>query len=119
MSYKDNAIPTKLLAWVIMDVWAEDPHGKSNSFRVPSYDALAWREMVHLGAYTIKEMVQKEKTTTSGEETKPHTPQNKKLKNCARRHKSRQDKTKVKMDTERPESYSDEDNEASKSADGK
>ncbi len=56
--------------------------------------------MVSLGAYTIKEMVLKEAALTSGEDTKPPNPQNKNAKNCARRHKSCEAKTKVMMDNE-------------------
>ncbi len=65
--YKDNAITAKLLTWVIMDVWGEDRCGKSNSFRVPSYDSLTWMKIISLGAYIIKEMALKESAATNRE----------------------------------------------------
>ncbi len=65
-----NAIPTRLLAWMIMDIQAEDPNGKSNISREPLYDSLAWRKKICIGAYTIKEMQLKEASATSGEKTK-------------------------------------------------
>lgn len=79
ISSKDNAIPANTLAWVIMDVQAEDPHGKSNSFWVPYYDSLMWREMIHLGAYRLNDMAQKEMTATSCEETTPQRLKHHKL----------------------------------------
>ncbi len=85
------------LAWVVMDVLAEDPRGKSNNFRVTPYNSLLWRNMDRLGAYTIKELQLKELSVMSGEDSKPPIPPKKK-KGC--KQKNHRAKSKAKVETE-------------------
>ncbi len=62
----------RLLVWVIMDHKAEDPRGKSNTFRVPPYVALDCQKIISLGAYTSKEMYIND--ATRGEDSQPSKP---------------------------------------------
>ncbi len=52
-----------------MDLHAEDPRSKINAFRVPVYSSPEWKKMIDLGAYTIKDMLNKD--ATGGEESNP------------------------------------------------
>ncbi len=62
----------KPLVWVIMDLLAENPRGTNNAFRAPVYYSSAWKKMVGLVVHTIKTMLQKDVSATSGEDSKAH-----------------------------------------------
>ncbi len=108
MKYKTypETIP-KLLVCDIMDLQAEDPRGKNNPSKVPAYSSAVRKEMISLGVHTIKDMLQKDVSNTSGEISKPHLSQGTKKKKgrkcCRAQSKATVDKEKSKSsDDEHP-----------------